>query len=217
MISGEDFRVAEGLVESLLEINRLDLVEVLQHEVVVVQQFAQLDREALRIEQVTDAQAATRHLVLVRRTDTAAGGADLAFRARRLAGLVQRHMVGQDQGAGRADAQALAHRHTLLFQLGDFPQQRIGRDHYAIADQALHVVTQDAGRDQVQHGLLTVDDQGMTGIVAALVTHDRSRLIGQQIDDLALALITPLGAQDHDILTHNPLSSSAKHAGRNRR
>ena len=42
----EDFRVAEGLVESLLEINRLDLVEVLQHEVVVVQQFAQLDREA---------------------------------------------------------------------------------------------------------------------------------------------------------------------------
>ena len=34
--------------------------------------------------------------------------------------------------------------------------------------------------------VFTVDDRGMTGIVAAPVTHDRSRLIGQQIDDLPL-------------------------------
>ncbi len=183
----------------------------------VFQQLAQLDREALRVEQVSNAQAATRNLVLVSRANATPRRADLAFRARSLTRLIQRHVVRQDQRAGRTDAQALAYRHTLFFQLGDLTQQRIGSDHHAVADQTLHIVTQDAGRNQVQHGLLTVDDQGMSGIVAALVTHDRSRLIGQQIDDLALALITPLGAQDHDVLTHNPLSSSAKHAGRNRR
>jgi hypothetical protein len=36
------------------------------------------------------------------------------------------------------------------------------------------------------------------GIVAALKAHDRRRLLGQQIDDLALALVTPLGADDDD-------------------
>src|SRR5690606_15294177 len=69
----------------------------------------------------------------------------------------------------------------------------------------------------MQDGLLAIDDQRMPRVVATLVTHYRSRLVGQQIDDLALALITPLGAQDHDILTHNPLSSLAKHAGHNNR
>src|SRR5690606_11993869 len=69
----------------------------------------------------------------------------------------------------------------------------------------------------MQDGLLAIDDQRMPCVVATLVTHYRSRLVGQQINDLALALITPLGAQDHDVLTHNPLSSSAKHAGHNNR
>src|SRR5690606_5012844 len=83
--------------------------------------------------------------------------------------------------------------------------------YHAVADQALDILAQDAGRDQVQHGLLAIDHQGVTGVVAALVTHDGGSLVGQQIDDLALTLITPLGAQDYDILTHNtcPLRRSS--------
>jgi hypothetical protein len=38
----------------------------------------------------------------------------------------------------------------------------------------------------------------MTGIVATLETGHRSTAIGQEIDNLALALITPLGANDDD-------------------
>src|SRR5690606_13776592 len=45
--------------------------------------------------------------------------------------------------------------------------------------------------------------QGVAGVVAALVAHHRGGLIGQQVDDLALALITPLGTQDDDVLAHN--------------
>ncbi len=47
----------------------------------VLQQFLELGGEALGVEQVGDAQAATRHLVLVGRANATAGGADLAFRA----------------------------------------------------------------------------------------------------------------------------------------
>jgi len=105
-------------------------------------------------------------------------------------------VVRHDQRRGRGDLQARTHFHAGGFQLSDFLLQRGRRDHHAVADQAQRVIAQDAGRNQVQHGLLTVDDQGMTGIVAALVTHNRSRLIGQQIDDLALAFIAPLGAEN---------------------
>ncbi len=55
----------------------------------------------------------------------------------------------------------------------------------------------------MQHRLLAVDDQGVAGIVAALETHHRRRPVGQQVDDLALTFVTPLGADHYDIFTHN--------------
>jgi len=39
--------------------------------------------------------------------------------------------------------------------------------------------------------------------VAALESNHRVRPIGEQIDDLALAFIAPLGADHHDIYCHN--------------
>jgi hypothetical protein len=71
------------------------------------------------------------------------------------------------------------------------------RDHHAVADQAQRVFTQDTRRNQVQHGLLAIDDQRVAGIVAALEAHDSADFLGEQIDDLALAFIAPLGTQ-HD-------------------
>src|SRR5690606_5429641 len=213
----EHIGVGQRLVQGLLEINRLDLVEVLQDEVLVLEQLTQLDGKALGIEQVTDAQAASCHLVFVGRSDTTPGSTDLALGTCRFARLVQRHVIRQDQRTGRADPQTLADRHALFFQLGDLAHQRIGCDHHAVADQALDVFTQDSGRNQVQYGLFTVNNQRVTSVVAALKTNHGSGLVSQQIDDLALALITPLGAQDHDILTHKPMPSSAKQTGHNNR
>jgi hypothetical protein len=50
----------------------------------------------------------------------------------------------------------------------------------------------------VQDGLLAPDDQRVAGIVAALETDDGSDFLGEQIDDLALAFIAPLGAENDD-------------------
>jgi hypothetical protein len=40
------------------------------------------------------------------------------------------------------------------------------------------------------------------GVVSALKTHDSAGPIRQQIYDLTLAFITPLGAKHNNILTH---------------
>jgi hypothetical protein len=54
----------------------------------------------------------------------------------------------------------------------------------------------------MQYRFLTLNDQRVAGVMPALKTHYRAGLISQQIDDLALAFITPLGAQDYYIFTH---------------
>jgi len=43
----------------------------------------------------------------------------------------------------------------------------------------------------------------MAGIVTTLKTGHQRGLIGKQIDDLALAFITPLGAENDYVLTHD--------------
>ncbi len=194
--------VGHALVQGLLEVDGRLFVVVHQLEVVVVQQLTQLGGKTLTVEQVANAQATACNLVFVGWADTTAGGADLGFATGLLAGLVQGHVVRQDQRSSRADAQALAHRYALLFQLGDFTHQGIRSNDHAVADQALYAFTQDAGRNQVQNGFFTVDHQGVARIVATLVAHYGGSMFGQQINDLAFALITPLGAQDDDILTH---------------
>jgi hypothetical protein len=50
----------------------------------------------------------------------------------------------------------------------------------------------------MEHGLLITDDQGMAGIVAALVAHDDVGVLGEDIDDLALPFVAPLHTDAYD-------------------
>ena len=47
--------------------------------------------------------------------------------------------------------------------------------------------------------LFSAHHQGMAGVVAPLVTHYHPGLFRQQVDDLSLAFIPPLGAHHHDV------------------
>ena len=111
-------------------------------------------------------------------------------------------MRRQNQRTSRADSQAFVNRHATCDQRIGFLDEGIERQDDAVTNQAAHAVPQDAGGNQVQNGLFTVDDERMARIVAALKTHDRSRAIRQQVDNLALALVTPLRADDNYVLTH---------------
>ncbi len=174
----------------------------LQNEIVVVENFAELGGEALAMKQIRDAQRAARDFILVSRPDSAARGADRVCALRFLARPIERHVRGENQRTGRAHAQAFEHRNTLFDQHLRLLEQGFERQHHAVADQALHVRMQYPRGDQRQDGLFAADDQGVAGVVAALEAHHGLRLIGEQIDDLALALVAPLQADYDQIFTH---------------
>jgi hypothetical protein len=85
------------LVQRLLKVERRLPVIVLQHEVVKIEYFAELGGKAVALKQVGNAHSAARHLVLVSRSDAAAGGADGVGAARAFACLIERHVRGQDE------------------------------------------------------------------------------------------------------------------------
>ncbi len=167
-----------------------------------VEHALELRGEARGIAQVLHAERAPAHLVLVRGTDAAPRRADLHVAERVLARLVERHVDGQHQRAGGRDAQPRADADTGRFELADLLQQRRRGQHDAVADEDRHVLVQHARRDQPQHRLAPADDERMPGVVAALKAHDAARAFGQPVDDLAFALVTPLGADDDDVLAH---------------
>ena len=68
--------------------------------------------------------------------------------------------------------------------------------------------------DQAQHGLPAADDERVAGVVAALEPYDSRRALGQPVDDLALAFVPPLRADDDDVLTHASISRMPPLTGR---
>ncbi len=114
---------------------------------------------------------------------------------------------GRISGAIRADLEAVVHLDAALDEHVRFAEQGFERDHDAVADHALHARVQDAGGDQRQDRLGAIDDEGVAGVVAALETRDRADPLGEQVHDLALAFVTPLGADDDEILGHLEVTS----------
>ena len=54
----------------------------------------------------------------------------------------------------------------------------------------------------MQHRFLVGDDQGMTGIMTALEPHYALRVISEPVNDLALALVSPLCTDNNNVLIH---------------
>jgi hypothetical protein len=101
-------------------------------------------------------------------------------------------------------------------QLTDLFEQRLGREHHSVADEAGHLVMQDARWNEPQDCLAPIDDERMARVVSALKTNDAGDTIGEQINDLALTFISPLGTDDDHILAHNItpfIESRLRHRG----
>ena len=104
----------------------------------------------------------------------------------------QRRILGELQ-IGRRDVDA------LLPDRIDLLEQRPGIDDDAVADDRDFLRPHDARGQQAELELDAVDDERMTGVMAALEAHDDIGALRQPVDDLAFALIAPLGADHRDI------------------
>jgi hypothetical protein len=169
---------------------------------VVQEQLVELALQQRRIGQIAQPEAAARHLVLVGRADAAAGGADLARAgvgafAGALAQPVQLAVERQDQGHVLGDAQALGgDGEALGAQALDLVEERPRVDDDAVAhDRELAAPHHARGQERQLVGL-AVDDERVARVVAALKAHHDVGPLAQPVDDLALALVAPLRADD---------------------
>jgi hypothetical protein len=150
----------------------------------------------LLVEQVLHADAEAGGLVRIARADAAPGGADLQLAELGLTGVVEQLVVRHDQVRVGRDAQA-AHVDPPARQLRDLLGQHLGIDDDAVADRAQLARIEDARRDQVELERFPVAHDRVAGVVAALKADHEIGLLGEEVDHLALALVAPLGANDH--------------------
>ena len=69
-------------------------------------------------------------------------------------------------------------------------------DDHAVADQAQLAGVEDPRRDQVELVDLVAADDRVAGVVAALVADHDVGPLGEQVGDLPLPLVAPLGADN---------------------
>ena len=151
--------------------------------------------QALRVSQVENANAAAAVLVLVGRADSATSRSDL-LAGRALA--VYELVIRQHEVRAIADVQPALDVDPVRDQLVDLREQRLDVEHHSVADRAPHAGVQNSARDLVEHERLVADVHGVAGVGAALVANDPVRALGEDINELALAFVSPLRADDDD-------------------
>ncbi len=182
---------------------RVDLgqAEAAAQRVVVGQQPRDLAVERRQVGEIHHADGAAADLVLVGGADAAHRRADLGAGRRAVLAQARRVRGGRkDQRRVLGDAQVVAgDDDALLAQGRDLLHQMVRVDHDAVADDRQLAGAHDARGQQRELVGDAVDDERVAGVVPALEAHDDVRLDGQPVDDLALAFVAPLGADDDHV------------------
>ncbi len=159
--------------------------------------------EAVRVAQVRGAHPSAGDHVLVGGADAAPRGPD-AVRARGgFAQSVERLVVGEDQVGGPADREPV--RVEVVARLGEgrhLGEERFGVQDHGGPDHAPHPRVQNPGRDLMEDDLLPGHDDRVAGIGPSLIAGDHVGAGGEQVRDLALALVPPLKAHDDETARH---------------
>ena len=85
--------------------------------------------ETIGVEQIAHANSAARHLIFVRRTDSAGGGSDFRSTARLFSGFVHFAMIGKNQVGAIAEKKPSANFDAGFFQIFEFGDERCRIDH----------------------------------------------------------------------------------------
>src|ERR1700722_9968224 len=146
------------------------------------------------VQQINDAQAAAVHLVFIRRTDAAAGGADLLPSGSIFRSQLDHAMVRQDHLGTIRHKELFVDIDPEVAKLAHFCQKGEWVEHYPVADDGAAIGTQNTTRDQLQDKLLAPNNDRMAGIVAAGIPGDPRESVGKNVNDLSLPLVAPLAA-----------------------
>src|SRR5258708_17844051 len=105
-------------------------------------------------------------------------------------------MVGKDNLCAIRDEKIAIHFYAGRAQGGDLLQEGQWIDAYAVANDARALGAQNTAGHELQDELFSVDDDGVSGIVAACITSHHREGLGQYVDNLPLTLVAPLGSDN---------------------
>jgi hypothetical protein len=196
-------QLAQVEIGDLVHRGRQLVVHLGQHLALLLEHQLQLLAEDLRVVHVLHPQADPGRLVGVGGTDAPLGGAQLVLAQVALGDPVEQLVVREDQMGAGGHLEPLAAASPAL-QHGDLGQQHLGIDHDPVADDRHDVVVEHARGDELERERLPVDHQRVTCVVAPLVADHQVHLLGEEVGELALALVAPLGS-DHDGCRHDAL------------
>ena len=173
--------------------------EARAQRVMMREQPVELRAECVQMRQIAHADRAAARLVLIRRADAAPRGADLARAARILAQAVKFTVQRKNERAKVGDFELFrCDLDALRAQPGDLFAERPRIEHDAVADHRTRAA-HDPARQKAELVDLIADHERMPGIMAALEADHHIGAAREPIDDLALALIAPLGADHGDV------------------
>jgi len=112
-------------------------------------------------------------------------------------------VIRQNDWTARTDLEPRTNVNAALLKDLDLADQMVNVEHDAIADEAIDALPNDSRGHQVELVDLVADHQRVPGVVTTLEANDPLGMIGQPVNDLAFALITPLCPHDHHILSHS--------------
>src|ERR1700688_2946407 len=101
-------------------------------------------------------------------------------------------MVGKNDVRAVRDEKIAVHFHARSAQRSNFLQEGQRINHHAIADDAGALGPQNAAGHELPDEFFSVDDDGVSGIVAAGRASPQPKSLSEHVDNLALALVAPL-------------------------
>jgi len=158
--------------------------------------------EQLRAAEVPRPQPAATRFILVGRANPLGRRADFPYASRLFRGNVVSPMVRQYKVSPVADHQASVHTHTVCLNGFNLTQQSFGINYDPVSDDRGLVLPHDACGEKLEDILLAANVDGMARIRAALVSSHDVKVLGQSIDDFALAFVAPLSAHDNYVCWH---------------
>src|SRR2546423_8879280 len=147
-----------------------------------------------QVKEISDAQPPPSHFVFVGRPNAAGSGANLHPSGRVLRGQLNHSVIGQDHLSAVAHEKIAVHLHAVFAKRGNFLEKSHGVEHDAVADHTTAARTQYAARNQLQDEFLAFDDDSVAGIVATSIAGHDAKVVGENVDNLALAFVAPLRA-----------------------
>ena len=192
----ESLRVDRDLVADRVRIERSLVAAAQDLAVADCEGRSDLLLQDAEVEEVLDADTDARRLVCVSRANAATRRADLQRTEADLVLRVEQAVPGHDHVRIHRDAQTSRRAPTRLERV-ELSTEHLGINYNAVAEDANLVGLEDAAGQQMElEGLIAMHDR-VARIVATLVARHDLESLSEQVDDLAFALIAPLGSNNH--------------------